>query len=288
MIAAEDLSIVIPFRHDRAERLENLTAVLRHLTATLAGAEIIVIENGPARADDQPLPALPGLRHIRQITEAPFHRTRLLNQGIEHLATRRFAASYDTDALIYPAAWAQALTLLRQGAPLVFPYGGRFCDARGSLRAQLLARPDLALPGADQAQAAPSKGRGDLICLHSNSVGGVVLFDRATYSACGGYHEGFVGWGFEDAEIVERFARLGHTARRVADLALIHLSHPRGRGWSSAGWYGASRRNHGLYRAMARLSGPQLAALVASGGLRGTPKPQTGRGWLGSLRRLWG
>ena len=272
-IAADDLSIVIPFRYDRPERLENLGAVLRHLTATLDGAEIIVIEDGPQMHGARVARAS-GATHIARINAGAFHRTALLNLGIEALATRRFAASYDTDALIYPAAWAQALDRLRAGAPVVFPYGGRFCDLRGGLRAQVVANPDLGLVPAGVAQAASQKAKGDLVCINPNSVGGVVLFDRAIYAACGGYHEGFVAWGFEDAEIMARMAKLGHPFARVEGMPLIHLSHPRGRGWRGGAWYRASRQNNALYRSMGRLSAVQIKALIAKGGLRGAASGQ--------------
>lgn len=268
-IAADDLSIVIPFRYDRPERLENLGAVLRHLTATLAGAEIIVIEDGPQMHGAE-VAARCGAQHIARINAGAFHRTALLNLGIEVLATRRFAASYDTDALIYPAAWARALDMLRAGAPVVFPYGGRFCDLCGALRAQVVADPDLALVPAAVAQAASQKAKGDLVCINPNSVGGVVLFDRVTYTTCGGYHEGFVAWGFEDAEIMARMTKLGHPYARVEGVPLIHLSHPRGRGWRGGAWYRASRQNNALYRRMGRLSAEEIKALIAQGGLRAT------------------
>lgn len=266
-IAADDLSIVIPFRHDRPERLENLAAVLRHLTATLAGAEIIVIEDG-AQMHGAGVALGCGAQHIARVNAGAFHRTALLNLGIEALATRRFAASYDTDALIYPEAWARALDMLRAGAPVVFPYGGRFCDLRGDLRAQVVADPDLARVPAKVAQAASQKAKGDLVCINPNSVGGVVLFDRAVFAACGGYHEGFVAWGFEDAEIMARMTKLGHPFARVEGMPLIHLSHPRGRGWRGGAWYRAARQNNALYRRMARLSAEEMKAMIAEGGLR--------------------
>lgn len=286
-IDAADLGIVIPFRHDRPERLENLTTALRHLTATLAGAQIIVIEDG-AQMQAQSVAARLGVAHVAQINAGAFHRTRILNHGIETLLQGRFAASYDTDALIYPQAWTAALTLLRGGAPVVFPYGGRFCDVRGAARARLLADPDLAQIPAATAQSAPEKAKGDLVCINPCSVGGVVLFDRATYTACGGYHEGFVGWGFEDAEIMARMAKLSHPHVRVPDIPLIHLAHPRGNmragfGFGGTGWYGASRRNNALFRRMGRLGPSQLAAYIAAGGLRGTAPPPAPVGLLSRL-----
>ena len=101
-----------------------------------------------------------------------------------------------------------------------------------------------------------------------------MLFDRAVFAACGGYHEGFVAWGFEDAEIMARMTKLGHPFARVEGMPLIHLSHPRGRGWRGGAWYRASRQNNTLYRRMARLSAAEMKAMIAEGGLRATASVQ--------------
>lgn len=264
-VDARDLSIVIPYRADMPERRENLAAVLTHLSRTLAGAEILLLEDGPApEAAGLPRPA--GLVHVPTVNRGSFHRTRLLNRGVEALASRPFAASWDTDVLIFPEAVAEALALLRAGAGVVYPHDGRFIDLRGAARRAVLERGSLdALPPLPARRTPLTFGR-SVVCLHDASVGGAVLFDREAFRRVGGYHESFRAWGFEDAEIRERMEKLGVRAARSAGRPLIHLAHPR-RHWRGD-WYRGARRNRALYQRMAALGRAEIEALVAAGALR--------------------
>jgi hypothetical protein len=274
-VSAADLTVVIPFRHDLPERLENLGAVLAQLAAMLAGARVLVLENGPAPAAAA-LAARHGAEWHGTRSEGPFHRTAMLNEGMIGRARTPLAASWDTDALIHPAALAQALGRLRAGAGagaeagagIVLPHDGRFVNVAGARRAALIARPDLAgLPP----EAPVTARRGEVSLMATGSVGGVVLVDRAAFAQAGGYHEQFRAWGFEDAELAARMARFGHRVEWTAGFPLVHLDHPRGH--RGAGWYAGSRANKVLARRMARLDRPALEALIAAGGLRADAPP---------------
>ena len=266
-VPAADLTIIIPFRHDRPERLENLGAVLAHLAGTLAGAEVIVLEHGAALAGAA-VSARHGALWHGTAAAGPFHRTAMLNDGMIARATRPLAASYDTDTLVYPAAMAAALEILRGGAGYALPFDGRFVNLAGARRAALIARPDLsALPPEGRKPAR----RGAVTLVATDSVGGVVMVRRDAFAAAGGYHEQFRAWGFEDAELAARMARFGHPVRRVPGYPLIHLDHPRGH--RGAGWYAGNRANKVLARRMARLDRPALEALIAAGGLRADAPP---------------
>lgn len=269
---ASDLSVVIPFRFDTPERLENLRAVVQHLLATMAGIEVILIEDGPALTAED-MADLPGVHYIGRQSDGPFHKTRILNEGIEGLSARAYGASYDTDALIYPTAFASALDLLRGGAGIVLPYNGMFFDIRNTARQALLKNPDLSQHRPEVVLAEGKAQKKQLVCINRNSVGGVVLFNRAAFAKAGGYHESFVAWGFEDAEIAERMAKFGHKVARVDGYPLMHLAHPRA-GSGGGKWYKRSRHNVGYFKRMARMSREEIEALVASGALRGDmPKP---------------
>lgn len=270
-VDARDLSIVIPFRSDHRARLENLETVVRHLTATLRNAEIIVLEDGP-RLVARALGQMPGVRYQGVPNSAGFHRTRLLNMGIEAISSRSFAASYDADAMIFPKAFARALALLRGGAPIVLPYNGRFLDVRGRARQRLVDTADLSDLPPETPRGWRFWRRGGLVCMNPASLGGVVMFARGAFSAAGGYHEGFRTWGFEDVEILERMGKFGHVWQRCDDWPLLHLSHPRRHGWG--GWYGGARRNLALWRAMSALNRAELEAMIAQRALRSTPPPQ--------------
>ena len=272
-VVAADLSIVIPFRCDRAQRRENLWACLDHLNTTLRGCEVIVIEDSPAPMGPKAGVTLWDAR----VNNGPFHRTRLLNDGMARLATRRFVAAWDADVLVYPAAMAVALAQLRGGAPMVLPYDGQYFDARGALRRQLIARPDLSELSAVDVLAGRAAAWWRLARLHDANMGGAVIFDRRIFRASGGYHEDFVAWGFEDDEMASRMARLGHAHTRVAGFPLIHLSHPRG--WLS-GWlrrdafYRTSLWNRRKFLRLQRLSVEETRTLIAQGriGLGSTEK----------------
>ncbi len=261
-----DLSIVIPYRADVPARRENLAAILRHLDLNCDRLEILLIEDGPA-PDAAGLPKVAGLHHIGRHNTGSFHRTRLLNEGIETLTTRRFVSSFDTDALLYPQALAAGLARLRAGVGLVYPFDGRFIDLRGGARDQVLH--DGTLP--DMADLPTRRRRWwqkptEIVCVNEASVGGVVLFERAAFMRCGGYHEGFRAWGFEDAEIRARMLTLGISEARVSGWPLLHLAHPRNR--QNGAWYRGRRENHALYRQMTRLDRAEIEVMIASGALR--------------------
>lgn len=262
------ISVVIPFRCDSQGRLDNLDAVLRHLSGCLPGADLIVIEDGPVLCGEA-LGRQPGVRWFGRFNDGAFHRTRLINLAAETLTARRFLCSHDTDVMAYPAGLGQALDLLRGGVTLVFPYDGRFVDLRGGVRQAQIATPDPECVPADARALRRHPARREIVCVNTGSVGGAVLFDRTAFLACGGYHEGFVTWGFEDIELVTRMEKLGHPRRRVAGLPLLHLSHARGRWWRRGPWYSAVRRNARLYRTMAAMSRDDLAAAVVRGATRG-------------------
>lgn len=264
MIDLGDLTIVIPFYCDAIERRENLSAIISWFRANTTGLDILVIEQA---ATHQTIP-LAGVRQVFTNNQNVFHRTHLLNWGMCELSTRPFVSSWDADALAHPQALASALETLRSGASFVFPYDGRFLDVRGSRRDVIITQGE-----AHSAFEAARIGDRDIVLLNANGVGGAPMFDRKRFMECGGYNERFVSWGYEDAELVDRFARLGTPYTRVDTYPLLHLSHPRGQTSSTKNPY--FRDNAREWARMKRLDTAQLKAEIASGALRvsSLPKP---------------
>lgn len=69
---------------------------------------------------------------------------------------------------------------------------------------------------------------GDFVLTHNNALGGCVMFRKDAFLKLGGYNREFVGWGWEDNEIYNRFLKCGLKSYRCASTALIHLDHFRG------------------------------------------------------------
>jgi len=276
VVTADDLTLVIPFRFDRAERLENLRAVLAHLQRTLAGAEIILMESGPTLVGQSVIGGLgedlSGIRYVGTVENRDFHRTRILNMGIAELSTRRFAAAYDTDVLVYPAAMQGALERLRAGSAFVSPFDGRVFDIRDDLRAGMVGSIGKSAPLLSEVEG-PSD---NAVLMNTNSVGGVVIFDKTAFAQAGGYHEYFISWGYEDHELSTRFAKFGFPLERVPGFPLLHLTHPRGH--RGDGWYAGNRANKILAMRLDGFDRPQLERLIADGAFRiggARPAPPT-------------
>jgi hypothetical protein len=284
MINLSDLSVVIPFRCDSAERLQNLRTILRYFTRFASGHELIVVENGPSSAAAS-LTEFSGVRYFFEENEGPFHRTRILNHGISDLANRRFVASYDADVLLYPPALEAAMERTRAGNHMVLPFSGVVFDVRGSTRTALIDSLDfVAVSPSDLPARRNVFGSGEIVRVRNSSVGGAPIFDRRAFMECGGYNEKFISWGFEDNELIERFAKLGIVALRVAEFPLLHLAHPRGSDSSKQNPY--YRNNVSEYRRMSRHSSQEVRALVTAGAMRlGHPPAVDRAGRLESM--LW-
>ncbi|MEI7970431.1 MAG: hypothetical protein WCJ69_15715 [Betaproteobacteria bacterium] len=81
MIDLSDLTVVIPVRIDSDDRLANLEAVLRFLTGMGRGLHVVLTESAAAPRLAA-LSARFGVHHVFEESAGPFHRTRLLNQGM--------------------------------------------------------------------------------------------------------------------------------------------------------------------------------------------------------------
>lgn len=229
-VALHDLGIVIACRFDSRERRENLEAMLRCLGRMYDGLDVHVIEDAPA-PEGKALGDLPGVTWHARPNDGKFHRTRLLNEGFFQLTDRPYVATWDTDVIPHPGGVAAALTALAEGKGMVLPFDGRFNDLRGRSRQALVAMDDPTPEVMDWYRVAMGGGTRprarDLKLVNSNSVGGVVFYDRAALRAFGGYNEDFVTWGFEDEEIAARAALFGYPRFRVDRFPVVHLWHPR-------------------------------------------------------------
>ena len=265
MIQLPDLSIIIPYRHDSIDRAENLATALRYFRANTTGAEIIVIESGSEPGARQCADEYGSLYEFVR-ADGPFHRTRLLNLAIETISRRRFVANCDADVLMFPPALEATAIRLRRGDPIVFPFNGLFLDVRRSTRRTLIDTLDFSrLPDSNRMARGRRLGL-NIVCVNRASVGGAVFFDRETLLACGGYNERFLSWGAEDNEIADRFAKLGHSIRRIYGYPILHLAHRRGRDSGTRNPY--FRANEREYRRLRSLSETELRAAIAAGELR--------------------
>lgn len=212
-IASDDLTITIPLRVESADRLRNAIVCTNTLLSSTTSRIIVGVHN-PDELRQYFDPRIEIVR-IEDNPEDLFHRTKILNELSRHVETK-FFANLDCDVFVSPQQWSDALHLLRnESADMVYPYAGHMVEI-----------PHAYFPWLENADfsAMPTTLRS---LMHSDSVGGCVIWRTHSYFECGMENENFVSWGFEDNERFSRASTLGLKIRRV-DGCVFHLHHSRG------------------------------------------------------------
>ncbi|MGY0711533.1 tetratricopeptide repeat protein [Azospirillum argentinense] len=215
-----DVTVLVPFRADSADRKRNLRWIVSFLLKH-ADTTVLIGEDkaGPSDVADALGPELAArCRHLHLTgNDTPFtHKAHLLNRMVEAAETP-IVALHDTDVVVDPVQYALARDAVRRGAAMAFPYNGLFFWILG----REVHRFGHTLSAAPLNAVCPR-----FPLMHRDSPGGGAFFDRAALLAAGGYNERFVSWGYEDDEIVERLRRLGLRVERVPG-PLYHLEHAR-------------------------------------------------------------
>lgn len=201
-----DVTFIIPYYMDSKERYENLCAVYEFISQKFTTNIIVVryagsgsktpVYNKKDKVNNLHIPGWNG----------EFHRTKAINEGIE-MARTKYISIYDTDCIFLTSSILEAVDMLREGASLVYPYGGKFVDIKRSYIKE-----------------------GVIEELHSytvNSYGGACFLNREDYISCGMENENLAGaWCHDDVERYERVNKLGYKVRRVLDGVCYHIQHP--------------------------------------------------------------
>ncbi|UKJ75218.1 tetratricopeptide repeat protein [Azospirillum brasilense] len=215
-----DVTVLVPFRADSADRKRNLRWIVSFLLKH-ADTTVLIGEDkaGPSDVADALGPELAArCRHLHLTgNDTPFtHKAHLLNRMVE-AADTPIVALHDTDVVVDPVQYALARDAVRGGAAMAFPYNGLFFWILG----REVHRFGHTLSAAPLNAVCPR-----FPLMHRDSPGGGAFFDQAALLAAGGYNERFVSWGYEDDEIVVRLRRLGLRVERVPG-PLYHLEHAR-------------------------------------------------------------
>lgn len=206
-----DCSILIPFGKDMPERVENIETVIEYIARTLPGTAVHVREIGAARHVSE----YPGLRYRREEpADGRFVRTKLCNR-MAHEAVTPVIVLYDADVLVPPEQMLTAIALAGDGAAdLILAYDGRCIDLDRAAIPEIRAGAPI--------ETWPRHWHS----IRPYSIGGVCVWNRASFMASGMENEAFENWGQEDAERLQRTLKLGLRVARVEG-PIYHLNHPR-------------------------------------------------------------
>jgi hypothetical protein len=213
-----------------------------------------------AEGDAQPTAArlaaeYPWVRYAHVPMTGNFRKAVLLNRGAA-LARGRFRSIHDVDML--PAEGVLALQLgLASESPRCLVTG---------YRVQLPEMPPAApLPTTEELLGKMSDEDPSLICgeddyggflkhlIARESFGVCPFYPAHLFDAVGGLDEGYVGWGPEDQDFIDRICGRGVTLVRAYELLYFHMPHENEPGWFDQTLIAANRR---------RLAEAQRARLI--------------------------
>lgn len=206
-----DVTFTIPVMYDHPDRKQNLDLSLCMLQQAYE-AKFIVMEQGGDRFSYMRDYAIYILSESKV-----FHRTNMLNQMAE-AADTDIIVNWDADVFIPPMQTIQSVLAIRAGAPVSYPYDGRFARLDRSMFKTIEKFLDIGLSAGH-----PFKGKNGRP-MPETSVGGAVLWNKEAFIDAGMENEHMISFGPEDVERHERMKMLGLDIHRAGG-CLYHMNH---------------------------------------------------------------
>lgn len=220
----KDVTFLILVRLDSIQRLENLMAVvdllLKKNDTNIFIREASLFKNGILNKVLNRK-----IRYEFVIDKDPvLYKTLHFNQMIKAVDTP-YIAIWDADVVPDNNAVLEAVTKLREGYDVVYPYNGICLNVSSIIKIMFLQKKDIRFLVRNINKM--DKLYPDLL------VGGAIFVNRDRYVKAGMENEGHYGWGNDDYDRYYRFLGLKYKIYRV-DVPLFHLIHPR---WENSSYH---------------------------------------------------
>ena len=215
----QDLSFIIPIRLDSIVRVENLIAVVRHLSRCFS-TNIYIVESGVFNNGIISSMLGKDVNYTFIEDKDPiFYRTRYINIIAREIETP-FLALWDADVIADCGQIVESINALRSRKyEISYPYDGRFLDTSPIIRSLYLSKfCDFDVLYRNQKMMN--------LLYSANHKGGAFIANTLKYIESGAENESFYGWGPEDFERYDRWVNLKYNIH-FATGVLFHLSHAR-------------------------------------------------------------
>jgi predicted glycosyltransferase involved in capsule biosynthesis len=210
------ISLLVPYRN-RAVHLRNLLSWFRQ--TEVPDRELIVVEGAGERTAQRLVEDCPGACYLFVDNPDAFHLSRLLNRGLE-AAQGELILPFDVDLLPTPGVFRRHVDAAAS-APRLVVAGYRLITNVDSIhpdqRREVLFRVRLA--ASDHQQTILQR------ILDGESYGVAPILWRDRLHEVGGWDEGFIGWGAEDQDLLERYLSDGRYLVRSESFVYLHQHH---------------------------------------------------------------
>jgi hypothetical protein len=232
------LSLLIPYRNRQAH-LQTLINWFSIDKSYAGRVEVILLELDEAPTSARALVTAAGMRY--QFIECPgvFHKTRALNIGLA-LSESELVTPFDVDLVPIDYSLNRQLQ-----AALALP--DVLITAYRLLSSRRQVQPDMIKSIASKSRIAAEDGKSALRkhLVFGERFGQVPMFAAKDLRRLGGWDEGFIGWGAEDQEVIERYvAASGRLFVRAPDFTYLHLFHGPAELWNEPELVQKNRKRH--------------------------------------------
>ncbi len=243
MIDFKDIDIIVASRIDNHERAINALLSYTFFKQHTKNSRFIYVEDSITSVLSNHIPLWPGDRVIYSHNDSHFKKCASYNKGIKE-ATRKFVLCLDLDCIVKPEQVIKIKDTLNKesgfgvcynGMPLYLNYEAKeiFINQQ-SIETLDTFCPDLkiismALENFKSGWGAfPDRTEYEYCkAMGCEAVGGCLLGLREDFKKIKGFNEKFVGWGYDDSEIVSRIRILGYDIHRCNNRLdfLYHFPH---------------------------------------------------------------
>lgn len=216
---AKDTTILILYRGDSLQRLENVIAVINNLHSFF-DINIYVREADAVCNNILSKMTTDSVMYEYVEDDDPtLYKTWHFNDMLHNVKTK-FVGIWDADVIAYNDAIIECIEQLRAGtAKLAIPYNGVCLDTSVIIRNIYMKTNEMGVL---------TRQMQKMRRLQNHVLtGGAVLMERTTFALLGNENENYYGWGDDDFDRYIRFLNSGYGIFRSSKV-LFHLSHIRG------------------------------------------------------------
>jgi hypothetical protein len=198
------VTFIVQYIFDHQDRRDNLVHMISNLRDIAPLANVIIYERG-----EEPTCDFEGVEYVYSYSgmSCQWHRTKDFNDIIKRVTTP-YICLYDCDVFFDMKDHYDALSMLKEGVSMVYPYNGRFLHIdRKYLSDGVIS----------------SNGEWNF-----EMFGGAVYLNRKDYIEAGMENENLKTYGLDDFERYDRMKKLGYKIARTSGLC-YHISHYRGK-----------------------------------------------------------
>ena len=240
MIDLSNVSLIYHYRKDCEERLSNLKLSIDFYRKHFANLEIILVEDDKSLSIDKEKDLEGKFDKIFFLRNENIYARPASYNIAAKISTRPVIMTMDTDVVVKPEYLEKAIKLLEnEKIGMIIPYNGIVLNTDEHIKSEFKETLDYEsfLPYVPKQFDILYK-EDHITVQHNRSVGGITIFKKDRFFDFGGYNPNFLGWGFEDNELVCRIKKMGYEIGRVTneDAWIWHLSHP-----------GTVKNNHAFY-----------------------------------------